>query len=156
MTYWLIPFFLPSIVLGHVWGLLLLATGFARDPRWDRGIFQVTWRDWAADRWRYSTTIGHSMALQPDADNETIYHETVHVLQYEDLCLLGAVIAGILVALPNYGISWIEGLVLWGTSGAPWLLPNYFTGWVRFGDAYRGSEHERSAYAQTAQALREA
>jgi hypothetical protein len=76
-------------------------------------------------------------------------HERVHIRQYEDLCLLGALISIVLVVPPSYGLSWIEGLILWGSSGALWLLPNFLTGWIRFGDAYRGSEHEKSAYAQT-------
>jgi hypothetical protein len=151
MTYWLFPFVLPSLILGHVVGLLTLMLGLTREPRYRDGILTAQWRPWFAKHWRYSTTVGHFIAVHPNhLDLQRIWkHERVHVRQYEDLCLLGALISTILVVPPSYGLSWIEGLILWGSSGALWLLPNFLTGWIRFGDAYRGSEHERSAYAQT-------
>lgn len=144
MTYWLIPTSLPSIVLGHVWGGLLLVVRAAGEPHYKAGILVVVFRGWAASSWRYSTTIGHCVSIHPRHGERTWDHERLHIWQYEDLCLLGAVISGAL----SPWLGWWSFL-LWGTSGAPWLLPNYLTGWIRFKDAYLGSEHERSAYAQT-------
>jgi hypothetical protein len=151
MTYWLVVTSLPSIMQGHVFALLTLMLGFSRKPHYRDGVLTQEWRPWFAKRYRYSLTIGHCITVHPNhLDLKRIWkHELVHIRQYEDAALLSAVIAGFLVAMPNYGLSWIEGLILWGSSGALWLLPNFLTGWIRFGDAYRGSEHERSAYAQT-------
>lgn len=144
MTWALFVTSLPSIVLGHLFGGLLLMLGMAKAPRYRGGVLRVTWRAWVADRWVYSTTVGHCMALHPRRGSLTEWHEGVHIFQYEDLCLLGAIIGGLCCI-----VSWRLGLILWATSGAPWLLPNFVSGWIRFGDPYMGSEHERSAYAQT-------
>jgi hypothetical protein len=144
MTWPLIVFTLPTVFLGNLLGLLSLTFGMTKDPRFKRGVFQLTWRDWVADRWRYSTTLGACMFLHPDRRLDTEYHEFIHVRQYEDLNLLGAVIGGLCCI-----VSWKLGLILWLSSGAIWLLPNFISGWIRFGDPYMGSEHERSAYAQT-------
>jgi hypothetical protein len=151
MTYWLFPFVLPSLIQGHVIGLLTLMSGFTHKPHYRDGILTAQWRPWFAKHWRYSNAIGHFMVINPNhIGSERLWqHERVHVRQYEDNCLLAAIIAAVLVVPPSYGLSWIEGLILWGSSGLLWLLPNFVTGWIRFGDAYRGSEHERSAYAQT-------
>jgi hypothetical protein len=116
----------------------------AQDPRYIRGVPTVTWRPWVAKRWRFSTTVGHGFAFHPKAGGLTEYHEFVHIDTYEDLCILGAVLGGLLCI-----VSWKAGLILWCSSGAPWLLPNFITGWIRFGDAYYGSSHERFAYAAT-------
>jgi hypothetical protein len=126
-----------------------MAFGMSRPLGYSRGVLVVQWRDWFAKRWHYSTTIGHGIGLHPRAGERTAWHEYVHIRQYEDLCLLGAVIGGLCCI-----VSWKLGLIIWATSGAPWLLPNFITGWIRFGDPYMGSEHERSAYAQTAQEYR--
>ena len=84
------------------------------------------------------------MGIHPEHGTKVETHEFVHIRQYEDLNLLGAVIGGIVAFW-----SWRLGLVLWCSSGCLWLLPNFLTGWIRYGDAYYGAEHERSAYAQT-------
>jgi hypothetical protein len=144
MTWPLIVFTLPTVVLGYFLGLLSLTFGMTKDVRFKEGVLQLTWRDWVASRWRYSTTLGACMFLYPDSGPSTEYHEFIHVRQYEDLNLLGAVIGGLCCI-----VSWKLGLILWATSGAIWLLPNFISGWIRFGDPYMGSEHERSAYAQT-------
>jgi hypothetical protein len=149
VNWWLFPTSLPSIVLGHIVFVLSFAIGLTRKPRYRDRVLTAEWRPWFAKIWRYSTTVGHFIGRHPRHGARTWAHELVHTRQYVNLCLLSAVISGVLVAIPNYGLSWIEGLILWGTSGAAWLLPNYLTGWIRYGDAYRGSEHERSAYAQT-------
>jgi hypothetical protein len=154
LTWRLWPWILPSVLLGYVWITALLVLGMAQNPRYIRGVPAVTWRPWVAKRWRFSTTIGHGYAMSPRASQRTYYHEHLHVLQYEDLCLLGAALSASL--LPWLG--WQGSLILWATSGAPWLLPGSFLGsilrfkrrgisWMEA--AYRLTEHERSAYAQT-------
>lgn len=120
--------------------------GMTRGLHYRQGVAVVTWRPWVAERWNYSgPTLGYGLPMHPGHGEGTWAHEMVHVRQYEDLNLLGFVLAGALF----YWVGWKVSLAIWLTSGAPWLLPNYFTGWVRFKDAYYGSEHERSAYAQT-------
>ena len=149
MTYTLLLTSLPSIILGWLFALLTLMLGLSKPLGYRRGVVVLNWRPWVAERWRYSTTIGHCMAIHPDHGERTVWHELVHIKQYEDLCLLGAILGGLLCI-----VSWKLGLIVWATSGAPWLLPNFITGWIRDGDPYMGSEHEKSAYAQTAEAYK--
>ena len=144
MTWWLLPWTLPTLIQGYVLGLLSLALGFTMKPKFTKGILQTTWRPWFAKRWRYSTTLGAFMGLHPDRGPWTEYHEFIHVRQYEDLNLLGVVLGGLCCFW-----DWRLGLGLWASSGMLWLLPNFISGWVRFGQPYMGSEHERSAYAQS-------
>jgi hypothetical protein len=145
MTYWLIPFTIPSIILGHAYCALLLTLGMAKRPRYCQGILMVNWRDWVMKRWKYhGPVIGFCIPINGTMSNQSWWHELIHIRQYEDLNVLGAIIGGLLCTA-----SWKIGLVVWATSGAAWLLPNYFTGWVRFKEAYLGADHERSAYAQT-------
>lgn len=144
MTWPLILFTLPTLVLGWLLGILGLTFGLTKDPRIVKGVFVSTWRPWVAQRWRYSTTIAACMWMHPEHGPYTEYHEFIHVKQYEDLNLLGAVIGGLCCI-----ISWKLGLIIWASSGAPWLLMNFLSGWIRDGDPYMGSEHEKSAYAQT-------
>ena len=144
MTWWLFIFTLPSILLGWLLGGLSLALGFSKKPRYVQGVLVTTWRDWWADRWHYSTTLGFWIGMHPNAGPKTEYHEIIHVQTYEDMNLLGAAIGGLVCI-----VSWPTGLIIWATSGAAWLLPNFLTGWIRFGTAHRGSSHERYAYAAT-------
>lgn len=144
MSPWLILFSLPTLVLGHLLAVLSLTFGMAKSRAWKRGVWQLEWKPWVAKRWRYSTTIGACMWLHPEHGSWTEYHEWIHVMQYQDLNLLGAILGGFCCI-----VSWRLGLILWASSGAPWLIPNFITGWIVHGSAYMGAEHERSAYAQT-------
>lgn len=148
MSYWLLIIALPSIVQGYLIGLLVLIFGIGKKPHFDGPILCVYWRDWVEKRWHYTTTIGSFMGRASWFNEWTRYHELVHVRQYTDLHLLSLALGACLIPW----IGWQGMLILWATSGAPWLLPNFITGWIRFGNPYRGSEHERSAYAQTYQA----
>jgi len=142
---WLIPLTLPTLLQGWLVGLLSLTLGFSQYPSVKRGVLMTFWRPWFAKRWRYSTTLGAWMGMHPDHGGTTEFHEAIHIQQYEDLNCLGAMLGGI-VAIFN----WRLGLILWAFSGMMWLLPNFITGWIRYGNAYYGSSHERFAYAATA------
>jgi hypothetical protein len=151
-TWRMFPVQLPSIVLGHLFVLLLLITGIGRRPHYRQGVICVWWRPWVEKHWPYSTTVGHGMGKASWFTERTWFHERIHVWQYEDLCLLG--LAAGLALMP--WISWRGSLIVWATSGAPWLLPSYLTGLIRFAgrasafDAlYRYSGHERHAYSET-------
>jgi hypothetical protein len=143
MTWPLILFTLPTLLQGYVIGLLAFMFGLVKNPRFHRGVLQWDWRPWFDARWRYSTTIGACMGLHSTASAKTEWHEFVHIKQYEDLNLLAVIISGLCCI-----VSWRLGLIIWCSSGVLWLLPNFISGWIREGDPYRGSEHERSAYAQ--------
>lgn len=199
---WLLS--LQSVALGHLYGGLALALGFARHPYYDDGALICWWRTrfhWASwlglslviagvlvalgitGHWwyfggaaaasigivlflvfipgGYTTTIGHCMILSRYAGTRTIFHEKIHIRQYEDRCLLAGALSGALFPF----LGWKVALALWATGGAPWLAPNfvasamrYWRPGVRFMDAvyydhtkHTGAEHECSAYAQTAQ-----
>lgn len=142
-----------SLTVGWGWVLLLALAGAARNLRWEpTGVLTAVWRDWAARRWRYSTTLGRGIIYQENdraAAGEPWtsiqQHEHVHVRQVEDAMLLSLVLGAVV-----YGVTanlWL-GLSLWW-SGGGWQLPNFATAWLRGGDPYRDSEHERAAYAET-------
>lgn len=151
-TWRMFPVQLPSIILGHLFVFLTLITGIGKQPHYQEGVICVYWRHWFDRRWGYSTTVGHGMGKASWFSDKTWFHERIHVWQYEDICLLGLVLG--LALMP--WIGWIGALIVWSTSGALWLLPNFITGLIRFGgyvkpyDAlYRYSGHERHAYAET-------
>jgi hypothetical protein len=117
-----------------------------RGCRREGGILWLQWRPWFAKRWRYTTTLGLIAGTHDpwDISGQLVLHEKVHAKQYVDMNLLGACIGGLLCI-----VDWRWGLGVWASSGMLWLVPNFISGWIRYGDAYMGSEHERSAYAQT-------
>lgn len=147
MNPWLILFSLPTVVQSIVI-FFLVAPIFCsyRGMRVVDGLFILQWRPWFGSRWRYTTTLGVIMGthLPYEMPTRLLEHEKVHARQYEDMNLLGAVIGGLICIL-----DWRWGVAVWASSGMLWLLPNFLSGWIRYGNAYRGSEHERSAYAQT-------
>lgn len=141
------------VIVGWGWVLLFTVVYAAHNWRMEEyGILTAEWRPWATRIWRYSTTLGRGIIYQPGlrrADPKaplgyTERHERVHVNQVEDLMVLGLVL-GIVVVIGTG--DWIMGLALWFCAGA-WQLPNFLTAWMRGGDIYRDSEHERSAYSQ--------
>jgi len=129
--------------------------------------------------WNYSTTIIRTLFWNPGAarrsegelDERVERHERVHVRQSEDLAfagfLLGLAVAASMWTLGWYADAWQPAAVWLGV----WLVSpllligNWITALLRFGIAppregrswlgrvfdvaYRDSEHERSAYAQT-------
>ena len=145
MNPWLILFTIPTLLQGWLVGLLSLTVGISRYPSVERGVLVTYWRPWVARRWHYSTTIGAWMGMHPEHGGRTEYHELIHVQQYEDLNLLGAALGGLLCI-----VSWRTGLIVWASSGPLWLLPNFIGGLARYGSAYYGASHERSAYCITA------
>jgi hypothetical protein len=149
MTWWIFPLLLPTLLQGYIVGLLSLALGISCNPRFDGPVLQTDWRPWVERRWHYSTTIGAWMGLHSHRSLRTEWHEWVHVRQYFDMNVLGAILGGFACI-----VSWQLGLILWASSGPLWLVGNFLTGWLRHGDAYMGSEHELSAYAQTYEAYR--
>lgn len=142
---------LPATVVGWLVGGLSLITFIAKKPRLDPEmpfVLVVTWRDWFARFWKYSTTISFFIGMHPNADprddGRTRKHERVHVRQIIDRALLADVLALFAVFVD----PWL-GLAVWFT-GPIYQLPN-FLGVLLRGDGhiYRDAEHERSAYAQT-------
>ena len=95
-----------------------------------RSALGVLWLDvrvgsWLARRWRYSTTLGHLVLLQPGcAGGDIERHELVHVRQFEGaVCSVWlAAVAGLsALALANAELAWCVALVLgpwWSYAGA--------------------------------------
>ena len=158
----------PWTVTTWLLGALSVACFLAHKPRFEGlAILTLEWRPWFAKHWRFSTTLGRTIFFHPkhrtvtcdeasEMDEGLERHERIHVRQVEDLCLLSYVV-GLLVAISLWsnggsvaaGINW--WIVVWW-SGGMWQLPNFLSAWLRYGrkGIYRDSEHERSAYAQTA------
>jgi hypothetical protein len=151
MNPWLAIFAVPTFLQSLV--VFLLSFPFWRRPVVvRRGLIIVAWRPWFAVRWMYSTTLGIIMGTHDpyNVSEQLLDHEVIHAhRQYVDMNVLGACIGGVVAAF----MDWRWGLGIWLSSGMLWLLPNFLTGWIRYGDAYLGSEHERSAYAQTGRPL---
>jgi hypothetical protein len=163
VTYFLLPFTFQLVLQSAI--VALLSLPLWRRPSFREGILVVEWREWWDRRWNYTTCISYVMGIsQWNTHTEsTWFHETnVHVKQFEDLAVLSDIIAlGVYFATG----SWVTALVIWFTGGPLWLLPNYLTA-LRFRKAgkalkwsigntmYMMSEHERSAYAQTEQFIR--
>ena len=114
MNPWLILFTLPVLFQGWLLGLLSLTFGIAKSPKVKRGVLQLTWRDWIANRWRYSTTLGACMWMHPQHGGTTEYHEFIHVQQYEDECMKAAWVLGIVAFW-----EWKLALILYAFSAAP-------------------------------------
>ena len=164
MTPWLlIPFTLPMVVQSAVLALLTI-------PLWEQPFFRngkliVIWREWWDEKWRYTTCIGYVMGVSrfQVGDAATDFHEEVHTHQAEDLAVVATLVAlGVLLASVNDGWStWPIALTIYATGGPLWQVFNFITalrfrkagkglGWKTWNTMYMFSEHERSAYAQTA------
>jgi len=145
---------IPTLLQGYIVGCLAMMLGIAKWPHFDGPVLCTYWRQWVEKRWPYTTTIGAWMGKAIWTDERTIFHENIHLQQYVDLNALGAVLGACLIPW----IGWQGFLIVWGTSGAPWILPNFVTAAVRhkrkhvsWMDAvYMGSTHEQAAYAITA------
>jgi len=154
MTTWrLFPTQLPSLVLGWTWVLFAFCLGLAHRLHVDEGVLCGYWRPWVEKRWDFTTTIGHGMIKASWFHEGTRFHERIHVWLYESICFLGFVLA--LALLP--ALEWRGSLILWATSGAPWLIPLYLYSafrWKRRGVTwfqafYYFTFWERAAYSET-------
>lgn len=142
MTWALFPFVLPSYVLGWLYVGLMLC-GFAKKPEFMHGVAVAEWRSWVAERWRFSTTIGHGVIFHPGAGLITASHEFVHIRQFEDATLRGLFLGLFCLTVADW-----RALVLCWCLGPISMCVGWLSGWARFGDLYMGAEFERSAYAQ--------
>lgn len=137
-----------ALLCGWLFVLLFMLIGAAYAPRLDskcRYVLTARWRHWAATRWRYSTTVGFGIVLRPMAGESVLRHERVHVRQFRDAALLALVVAL---------VAWLGGadglaVALLALLSPLYLLPHYLGAVLGGVPVYRGSEHERSAYAQT-------
>jgi hypothetical protein len=135
------------------------------------GVLTATWRPSFAKHWPFSTTLGYGMIFHPSADRGLVdvtdtrieKHERVHTFQIQDQMVVSLLLGGAFLAF--WGGPYISLGIWW--SGGTWQLTNFLTAILRHGpedlipgepksllkryidNAYRQSEHERSAYAQT-------
>ena len=143
---------LPTLIQGYVVGCFALLFRVIKKPGFDGPVLYGEWAPWIAKRWSYTTTIGAFQGRASWFDERTRVHEAIHLEQYMNLNMLGAVLAACLVP----ALGWWSFLV-WGTSGAPWILPNFLTAIINYKRpgvswlqaAYYQSSHERHAYAET-------
>ena len=142
MTFPLFPLLLPSYLLGWLYVGVMLC-GFARKPQFMLGVLTAEWRPWVAERWLYSTTIGHGVIFHPRATEKTAAHEFVHIRQFEDATLRGLYLGLFTLIVAD----WRALLMCW-CLGPTSMMVGWLSGWIRFGDPYRGAEFERSAYEQ--------
>jgi hypothetical protein len=168
-----------SVIMGWGWIALLWLCRIVRDLRWeDTLVLTGVFRDWVViprmlpwspkiggvrqptPLWRFSTTIGRGIAYQPGARASLGWpltriqkHEYVHVRQVEDH-MMWSFITGLIALFwvgpltGDWGVAFGLFFLLWFLGGASQTV-NWITAAMRGLDAYRDSEHERSAYAQT-------
>ncbi len=153
MRYVLAFFHLGGLLFGWLFVLVMFAIGAAKDLRVETVdgeplLLCGTWREWSNRIYGYSLTIGRGIVWRPEhvEDRRLRRHESTHVRQSVDRSVL-AFLLGAGTAIAGAPVA---GLALW-LSGWLWQIPNFATAAMRFGfrNAYRDSEHERSAYAQT-------
>ena len=157
MTFWLLPLTVPLFIQGYAVAGLTFCFGLWGRASFRNGILVCEWRPWFARRWPFVTTIAYAMGTREGGPSDSTWeHEIVHVRQSEDLSLLSLIIGGV-VAIWE---PWV-GLGIYLSGGPLWQLPNFLTALPRYWRLgrsmglrpweimYYGSEHERSAYAQT-------
>lgn len=163
MSYWMLPFTFQLVLQSIV--IIPFAIIFGKPARFKEGVLVLYWHEWFEKRWNYSTTLAFLMGTRPGHEDRASlwFHEkNVHVKQSEDLAVLSDILALTVYLVTG---NWVLALCIWGTGGPLWQLPNFLTalrfrkagkelGWPLWNTMYMFSEHERSAYAQTAQFTR--
>jgi hypothetical protein len=113
--------------------------------------FDASDGSFAQRRWRYSTTFGHCVLLQPSLRGSVVEtHELVHVRQFE-AAVCGAWLAAALAA-SGFAIGAAPVAALFVAALAPWLA--YFgaslSAWLRSERPYFDNQFEQAARAQSA------
>jgi len=168
MTWFLLPFTF-QIVLQSI-PIWLVALIFGKPVGFREGVALIEWYKWWDDRWPFITCIGYVFgAGKFDISNPAKwFHEVgVHVKQFEDLAVLSDILAGVVLLYGHLTgqTTWPLALGIWASGGPLWLLPFYLTalrwrkagkqlGWKTWKIMYRFSWHERDAYAEEAQFVR--
>lgn len=139
---WSIILCIRAIFGGHIfWGNGLWCV-VPKDSFWCRRI---------ADGYS-GGTIGHGGWLREGFSPDTEFHEHVHVEQYEVVMLLVCIhlVGWITVAGLSGGLCWQWPIILayYILGGLLGLVASWATAWLRGEPVYRGSSHEKSAYAQ--------
>ena len=120
------------------------------ESEWKGGVWWVRLREnsWPARTWfkRWgATTFGHAVMvghrLSTWKDEGLRGHEMVHVEQYEQEAVQGAILFAVFASL---GWWWI-GLIWWCLGGFIEMATGFFTAWLRGEPAYRGSHLEEAA-----------
>jgi hypothetical protein len=160
MKYVLFLITLPWSIVGWVWILALRISGLVTALHWenDRLLMTAVFTPLATKYWHFSTALARSIAYQPGARalppeplTQVQEHEHVHIRQTEDRMTWSLFLG--LVLLPIVGqadlpLGFLVFFIVW-ISGGFSQVANWLTAAMRGGDAYRDSEHEMSAYAQT-------
>lgn len=141
-----------TLTVGWGFPLLMMCIG-AVSPKSlhmrKRLVLAGVWKEWAAEIWKFSTTLGHGMVFQERAllNTRIPRHEDIHVRQHDDDMMRSFLAACLIFAVHGVDFWWVALIIWW--SGGLWVAPNFLTAWLRGGRPYRDSEHERAAYGQT-------
>ena len=135
---------LPTYLIGYLSALLAWALFIAHRPKAVDGVIFMTQRSWVAKFWRFSTTIGKLVLVNPRhlGSRRIREHELVHTRQFEDMSIAILIVTIAANWVPLWCL-WLIGPVFLGSSYVASMLRN---GWS---SAYREAETERSAYSQT-------
>lgn len=142
---------LPIDVAGWLFVLVMAALWGRKGSLGFRdGVMVVELADgsWPARTWyrRWGgTAIGHGVMFGAGRAGERIWrHEKVHVDQVEAAACGSLLIAG-LVLLASGSLA--AAVVAWAVTPVAYFAGGWAAAWLRGGDAYRDSAHERAAYA---------
>lgn len=142
---------LPADILGWLIVLVLHVLWGARLKIQD-GILITMLRanSWPIRSWYKNwggTTFGHAIMLNPNVQDvdRLLFHEKVHVEQYEVTSLLNLLFAGWLVCMGHY----IAAGLLVAFASLFMVLSALIVAWLRNEPPYRGSVLEEAAYDAT-------
>lgn len=142
---------LPSDLLALLWGALVRVL-WGESLRWDDGALVVTLRkdSWPARTWYAQwggTTLSHGIMINgaDAARTRILFHEHVHVKQFEGSALCALVMAAGFASSHAY----LPALVLW--IALPWFLygASMLVAVLRGENAYRHNAEEEAAYDAT-------
>lgn len=132
--------------------LAFIRVVWGSESEWKDGVWWVrlSEKSWPANTWFEkwgATTFGHGVMVSHKDHNwrgEGLRaHELVHVEQYEQESVQGAIIFVMMASTP----WWWTGLIWWSIGGLLEMFTGFITAWLRGEKAYRGSHLEEAARA---------
>ena len=138
---------LPMWIGGALFFLFVFGPWTWKKIRWDRGAIMLQWRAWWLRRWPYATAVGYVVGHPAVYCEKLRQHERIHIRQHQDSCFSGVIAGG----LASIWGGWPAFAIVWGSS-ILWPIFDIVSAAVlrnAHPNGYRGSERERSAYAQT-------
>jgi hypothetical protein len=127
-----IIFFVPYLLWGH-------------RLRWDGEVWRFERKpgSFLDRKWRWSTTLGHTILFRPDPSDVIIRHEKKHVEQFDSQALLGLILFLELLYLKHP----VWALLNWFAMPALSYLCAGVIAWSRGESFYFGNHLEEAAYS---------